>query len=331
MSPTDTFAVGGVPVFMLLYADDLVLISATPAALQQELDILAGFCVDWDLTVNMKKTNTVIFNPRGKRVFPWKLGGQPVAPANIYKYLGLIFDARKGLKAAQGRLVDSGRKALFGMMDICSQQDINDPSLRQHMWNALILPVLSYGAELWGGLCPAFIAEKYFEKTPGEKVHRIFLRWLTGAGRTTHNRILPQAAGQLPLGAHWASCTASFWNRLAEMDPDRLAHLAFRDNVELMHRGGECWASRAVSQFKCLGIMSEAAENSPQVPLWDCRLEATEAIARSNRDFWAFYQRRSPRSLPTHHVDNRTLHTFSGWFHQLADGLPAHHNVPAHQ
>jgi hypothetical protein len=171
-----------------LYADDLVLVAATPEALQQELDVLAQFSKDWDLTVNMKKTNTVVFNPKpADAQRTWLLGGQAVTAATRYVYLGLVFDSKKGLQTAAVRLVDSGRKALFGLMGICAQQGISDPSLKHHMFNALVLPVLSYGAELWGGFCPLFTDEAYLKKkqAPAEKVHTMFLRWFTGASRST--------------------------------------------------------------------------------------------------------------------------------------------------
>ena len=78
MLPTDTFAVGGVPVFCLLYADDLVLIAASPEALQLELDVLGAFCVAWDMFVNFGKTRTVVFHPRPvDRSLTWSLCGAP--------------------------------------------------------------------------------------------------------------------------------------------------------------------------------------------------------------------------------------------------------------
>ena len=251
MSPGDTFAVGGVPVYSLLYADDLVLVAATPQALQRELDLLGGFCTTWGLDVNMAKTNTVVFNPsKQDRLRTWSFGGASVKPASQYKYLGLIFDETKGLQgAAQGRLVDSGRMALFSMMGVCSDKEITDPSIRAHMFQALVLPVLSYGAELWGGYSPPFLSAKYFDKTPAEKVHVQFLRWLTGASKGTSKRILVQAAGRQPLGAHWTTQLSAFWNKLAAMGEDRLARLAFKDNILLMHQGGKCWASRALEHL----------------------------------------------------------------------------------
>ena len=43
------------------YADDLVLLSPTEQGLQQQLDIVDKYCQNWDLAVNMKKTDVMIF------------------------------------------------------------------------------------------------------------------------------------------------------------------------------------------------------------------------------------------------------------------------------
>ena len=41
---------------LLLYADDLILISTSAAGLQRQLDALQGFCEQRQLTVNLTKT-----------------------------------------------------------------------------------------------------------------------------------------------------------------------------------------------------------------------------------------------------------------------------------
>ena len=46
----------GMAVLMLIYADDVVLVANDPAALQRQLDALAQFCSDWDMSVNLVKT-----------------------------------------------------------------------------------------------------------------------------------------------------------------------------------------------------------------------------------------------------------------------------------
>ncbi len=50
----------------LLYADDLVLLSPTQHGLQQNLDLLEQYCQTWALTVNLKKTNIMIFQKRSR-------------------------------------------------------------------------------------------------------------------------------------------------------------------------------------------------------------------------------------------------------------------------
>ena len=47
----------GVAVFMLLYADDVALIANDPDTLQAQLQALEQYCHDWDMDVNLSKTN----------------------------------------------------------------------------------------------------------------------------------------------------------------------------------------------------------------------------------------------------------------------------------
>ena len=46
---------------LLLYADDLILISTSAAGLQRQLDALQGFCEQRQLTVNLTKAKVVVF------------------------------------------------------------------------------------------------------------------------------------------------------------------------------------------------------------------------------------------------------------------------------
>jgi hypothetical protein len=55
---------GQLDVHLLLYADDLALMSHTLAGLQKQLDILQAFCCERQLTVNVKKTKVVVFEAR---------------------------------------------------------------------------------------------------------------------------------------------------------------------------------------------------------------------------------------------------------------------------
>ena len=50
------FSVQDINLFMLLYADDIVLFSKSPSELQKMLNNLHNYSQAWDLTVNTDKT-----------------------------------------------------------------------------------------------------------------------------------------------------------------------------------------------------------------------------------------------------------------------------------
>ena len=61
-----------VKVFMLLYADDIVIFGKSANELQEGLNVLSEYCQKWKLTVNAAKTKAMVFRKGG--VLPRNLG-----------------------------------------------------------------------------------------------------------------------------------------------------------------------------------------------------------------------------------------------------------------
>ena len=78
----------GVMVPLLLYADDLILMSESASGLQEQLDALASFCEQRQLTVNLSKTKAVLFETRQSDVCDFVLSGAVVERVESYKYWG---------------------------------------------------------------------------------------------------------------------------------------------------------------------------------------------------------------------------------------------------
>ena len=57
---------GHVKMFLLLYADDTVIISENRQDLQLGLDIVENYCNKWKIILNIEKTKIVIFRKGGK-------------------------------------------------------------------------------------------------------------------------------------------------------------------------------------------------------------------------------------------------------------------------
>jgi len=66
-------SVGGLNVKVLMYADDLVLLSNCPMELQRMIDALALYCDTWGLQVNLDKSNILVFRegPRLSSSLKW--------------------------------------------------------------------------------------------------------------------------------------------------------------------------------------------------------------------------------------------------------------------
>jgi hypothetical protein len=64
LASDDNPDLAGTAVKLLLYANDLVLMSKSLRGLQKQFDELSVFCKERDLTVNVKKTKVVVFGSR---------------------------------------------------------------------------------------------------------------------------------------------------------------------------------------------------------------------------------------------------------------------------
>ena len=134
----------------LMYADDLVLLSPTPAGLQQKIDALSRYCSDWCLNVNLKKTKILVFNKAGRHIndqFNFK--NDIIQHASSYRYLGLNFTLSGSFKQSENELVNKARKAYFKLRKDFFSFNPNIP-VSLHVFDHTIKPILMYGSEIWG-------------------------------------------------------------------------------------------------------------------------------------------------------------------------------------
>ena len=124
---TDAPTLKGVMVPLLLYADDLILMSETAAGLPKQLDALASFCEQRQPTVNISKTKVV--NLEARRNMPdFVLNGRERVQS--YKYLGLVFRATRNMTFGTNLLVAAAKKAFFAMRRRCAFLGIRDPAMQ---------------------------------------------------------------------------------------------------------------------------------------------------------------------------------------------------------
>ena len=101
--------------FMLLYADDIVIFANSAEELQQSLDVLLNYCNRWKLTVNVSKTKVMVFRKGGMlpRNMAFFYNGERIEIVKEFKYLGMVFTTGGAFSEAQNTLAGQAQKAIF--------------------------------------------------------------------------------------------------------------------------------------------------------------------------------------------------------------------------
>ena len=131
---------------LLLYADDLVLMSRSAAGLQSLLNKLHQFSTYHRLQVNIKKTEVLVFQQRRPALFTLPTlyyNGGPLKKVHSFKYLGLHLDTRGGFKVAIAQLSASARRAACAVRHQCCRQGSTSLDCILKLFNAKVLPILS--------------------------------------------------------------------------------------------------------------------------------------------------------------------------------------------
>ena len=118
-----------IELFLLLFADDVTLFADTVRGLQSQLNILSDYYTQWDLTVNLEKTNIVVFRKGGQLSRKEKLTykGNTVKCVSGYTYLDLLLSAHMSYYLMSEQLAVKSKKALLSVLSSITHM-INLPS-----------------------------------------------------------------------------------------------------------------------------------------------------------------------------------------------------------
>jgi len=71
---------------LLLYADDLALMSETPQGLQKQIDALSEFCVERQLVINVSKTKVMVFEKCCNAALEFTYRGTTIERVQSFRY-----------------------------------------------------------------------------------------------------------------------------------------------------------------------------------------------------------------------------------------------------
>ena len=209
-------------VSILLYADDIVLVSENEEDLQCMIDYMYEWCFKWKLKLNVEKSNIVHFRPRRKprTEFEFHYGENHFNVVTNYKYLGILFDEFLTFETCAKVLSEAAGRALGGV--IYKYRNIKDVGFRTYekMYHAAVTSVSDYGAEIWGNKKFSF----------SNNVQNRAMRYYLGV-----HKFAPVAGMLGDFG--WMSskyrrylCMCRYWNRMIRMDDERLVKKIFNND-----------------------------------------------------------------------------------------------------
>jgi len=78
--------------FLLLYADDIVVLAESEDDLKRGLILLEEYCDRWKLTVNISKTKVMVFRNGGpvRKNLQFVYKGEVLEIVNKFTYLGIV-------------------------------------------------------------------------------------------------------------------------------------------------------------------------------------------------------------------------------------------------
>ncbi|KAL5261866.1 hypothetical protein ACHWQZ_G007543 [Mnemiopsis leidyi] len=235
----------------LLWADDLVLVALTKDSLQLMLRELESFCAEWGLSVNIKKTAIMIFNRSGrllKESFGFiKYENREVPTTRTYCYLGITFSLTGNFKVAMSLLRQKALRAYFGLKREVDFYNIPKTAVLK-LLDSLILPVITYGIELWISKTTGFkeiasllnrdnhVHLSKLAADPIERFHLSILKWTLGVNKGTSNAAIWGDCGRTPLVIRYVKQVTVFFNRLCRLDREEspaLVRHAFAEQKNL--------------------------------------------------------------------------------------------------
>jgi hypothetical protein len=290
-------------IFILLLADDVVLLSEIVIGLQTQLNNLCRAAASLQLKVNMLKSNIIVFRKGGylgarER---WFYNGLAMPVVNVYKYLGIYFSTRLSFNFACKDLASRAKHATLCIMGKLSSLGNQSFEVLIKMFDSQIQPIVQYGADIWG-LDKAAVC--------CEKVHLFALKKFLGVSMQTPNDLIYGETNRYPIYLNSAVRCLRYWLKLTQMDDCRLPKKAYNMLRYLDARGNVNWVTKVRVKLHELGFgyvwLNQGVEymsmfiRTFQTRLIDCRWQEWGVHIRDSDRFEIYRHINSLHSIPSY-------------------------------
>ena len=242
------FDIGMLKLYLLLYADDIVIFSNTSEDLQNGLDILSEYCSKWKLTVNIDKTKIMVFRKGGSlpRNMNFTYDGKNVEIISKFVYLGITFSTGGSFNETHKTLSGQALKAIFKLNQYLYHFTELSSKHVLELFDKLIKPILCYGSEVWG----------FSKPVQQERVHLQFCKKLLGVKKSTQNDFIYGELGRVSLQTSILYSVINYWFKILESEQRMYIKYAYKMLMtDLENRPNSInWVSKVRDLLSTLGF-----------------------------------------------------------------------------
>lgn len=193
LNDLDDALVGGIEIGtriikLLMYADDIVILADTADKLQRMINSLIDYCSRWNLTINLGKSEIMIFGKGMRRANAqkWNWQGTEIKVVNKYKYLGIQLTPGLTFRPHLEEKFRAARHSInMVWRNFLSKKEIS-LSQKFKLFDAVSRAILCYGSQIWG----------YQSYDIVEKLQRFFIKRIVGLPQNTPNYVLQLESGR---------------------------------------------------------------------------------------------------------------------------------------
>jgi hypothetical protein len=318
-----------VELFILLFADDIALLSDTPGGLQNQLNILKLCCDKLHLTVNEDKSKIMVFRNGGKlsKYESWTYDNAPLEVVNKFCYLGFTFTTMLSPAIGTKHLCAKAKSASSLICQAFQNCTLMTKDVFFKLFESKVQSILLYSSEIWG----------LHRLSDLESVHTQACKRFLGVPIRTPNKMVYSDLQRFPLYIFSSLRVIKYWIRLLDMNENRLPRQAYNMLLTLDRNGYSCWVSDikrllCTHGFQYVWLSQNAFVAKCILPSLKLRLtdifvqEWNSALDTSER--FSTYRLLKEHFFCTNYIFNVEIYCYRKAFFQLRmDVLPINANI----
>jgi hypothetical protein len=148
------------------------------------------------------------------------------------------------------------------------------------MFDCMVQPVLSFGAEVWA---PHILVAG--QECSSSRVQLSFLRKMLGVRQSTASLVVLAETGRRPIAVHWCAQLARFWNTLLAAEEGSLLQRALADSIALAAGANgalaqQPWAAQVAAAMRLMGGGGIDLQNPQKLSVTEVRQSCMDWLLR---------------------------------------------------